>query len=36
MRASGKWELYEPFSEATHLEEIIEIIKEDKNGCFYG
>ena len=36
MRASGKWELYEPFSESTHLGKIIEIIKEDKHGCFYG
>lgn len=36
MRASGKWELYEPFSESTHLGQIIEVIKEDKNGCFYG
>ena len=36
MRASGKWELYEPFPESTHLEKIIEVIKEDKHGCFYG
>jgi len=36
MRASGKWELYEPFPESTHLERIIEIIKEDKHCCFYG
>lgn len=36
MRANGKWELYEPFSMATHLSKIIEIIKEDKHGCFYG
>ena len=36
MRASGKWELYEPFPESTHLEQIIEIIKEDKHSCFYG
>ncbi len=36
MRASGKWELYEPFPKSTHLEKIIEIIKEDKHGCFYG
>ena len=36
MRASGKWELYEPFPESTHLGKIIEIIKEDKHGCFYG
>lgn len=36
MRASGKWELYEPFSESTYLDKIIEVIKEDKHGCFYG
>ncbi|MFA5670040.1 MAG: DUF3024 domain-containing protein [Balneolaceae bacterium] len=35
-RASGKWELYEPFPEATHLEKLIEIINEDAQGCFYG
>tara|TARA_R110000744_G_scaffold212886_1_gene331814 strand:- start:632 stop:976 length:345 start_codon:yes stop_codon:yes gene_type:complete len=36
IRASGKWKFYEPFPESTHLEKIIEIIKEDKYGCFYG
>jgi len=36
MRASGKWKLYEPLPVSTHLEKIIEIIKEDKHGCFYG
>jgi hypothetical protein len=36
MRASGKWEIYEPFPETSHLEKIIKIIKEDKYGCFYG
>ncbi len=36
MRASGKWELYKPFPESTHLEEIINIIKQDKNACFFG
>ena len=36
MRASGKWELYEPFSEATYLDKIIEVIREDKHGCFFG
>ncbi len=35
-RASGKWEGYEPFPKATHLEKIIAIINEDKHGCFYG
>lgn len=36
MRASGKWERYEPFPEATHLDEIIEIIEEDEFACFFG
>jgi hypothetical protein len=36
MRASGKWELYEPFPESTYLDKIIEVIKEDKHGCFLG
>jgi len=36
MRASGKWEIYEPFPESTHLERIIDVIKEDKHSCFFG
>jgi hypothetical protein len=36
MRANGKWELYEPFPEATHLEDILQVIKEDKHACFFG
>ncbi len=36
MRASGKWELYEPFSKSTHLAKIIEVIKADKHSCFFG
>ena len=36
MRASGKWELYQPFPKSTHLEKIIKVIKEDKHGCFFG
>lgn len=36
MRANGKWELYDPFSKSSYLQKIIEIIKEDKNGCFFG
>ncbi|MCG2419805.1 DUF3024 domain-containing protein [Aequorivita sp. F47161] len=35
-RASGKWELYEPFPTATHLNDIIDMIKRDTHGCFYG
>lgn len=36
MRASGKWELYQPFPKSTHLDKIIAIVKEDDHGCFYG
>ena len=36
MRANRKWEIYEPFPESTHLEKIIDIIKEDKHSCFFG
>ena len=36
MRASGKWELYEPFSKSAHLDKIIKVIREDKHGCFFG
>ena len=32
MQASGKWELYKPLSESTHLDKIIEAIKDDKHG----
>lgn len=35
-RASGKWELYEPFPEASHLGKIIEKIEADPHGCFFG
>lgn len=36
MRASGKWELYEPFPKAGSINRLIGIIKEDKYGCFFG
>ncbi|WP_188459091.1 DUF3024 domain-containing protein [Psychroflexus planctonicus] len=36
MRASGHWELYQPFPTSTQLDKIIEIIKEDKHACFFG
>ncbi|AUS06563.1 DUF3024 domain-containing protein [Tamlana sp. s12] len=36
MRASGKWEIYDPFPKSTHLEKIVNVIKEDKHGCFFG
>ncbi|UBM61326.1 DUF3024 domain-containing protein [Candidatus Sulfidibacterium hydrothermale] len=36
MRASGKWELYKPFSKSTCIDKIIGVIREDKHGCFFG
>ena len=36
MRASGKWEAYEPHPVATHLGKLLEIIKADNYGCFFG
>jgi hypothetical protein len=36
MRASGKWELYEPFPSASNLPRLLVVIKEDQYGCFFG
>ena len=36
MRASGKWELYEPFPEVDHIKDFFSIVDEDKHGCFKG
>ena len=36
MRASGKWQSYEPFPESSNLEELLSIIDEDSYGCFKG
>ncbi|MFB1021883.1 MAG: DUF3024 domain-containing protein [Vicingaceae bacterium] len=36
MRATGKWELYEPSPQSTHLEKLLDIVKEDKHHCFHG
>ncbi|MGB0868903.1 MAG: DUF3024 domain-containing protein [Flavobacteriales bacterium] len=36
MRASGKWELYEPFSKSDTLDKIIDVVKNDNYGCFFG
>lgn len=35
-RASGKWELYNPFPNATHLSTILKVIDKDSYGCFKG
>lgn len=36
MRASGNWESYEPNPEASELSPLLEVIKKDKYGCFFG
>ncbi len=36
MRASGKWELYEPYPVATNLDKLLKIIRDDEYGCFFG
>ena len=35
-RASGKWQRYAPFPESALLDELIEAIKDDSYGCFFG
>ena len=36
MRASGKWELYEPQPFARDLKKALAIIEADPYGCFFG
>jgi len=36
MRASGKWERYEPSSEVNELSSFFEMLMDDKHGCFWG
>ena len=36
MRASLKWQSYEPMPEVVTLQEFLEIVDEDKMGCFKG
>ena len=36
MRANGKWELYEPVSQVNDINSFIEVIENDKHGCFWG
>lgn len=36
LRASGKWELYNPFPTASSVENLLKVIEEDKNDCFWG
>jgi hypothetical protein len=36
MRASGKWESYQPLPKSTHLEKLLDCITEDHYSCFKG
>ena len=36
MRASGKWDPYEPDLEVSYVKDFLEIVNEDKYGCFKG
>lgn len=36
MRASGKWEPYEPGHEVRDVAQFVKIVKEDALGCFFG
>lgn len=36
MRASGKWERYEPNPEINNISEFFEILEKDEYGCFWG
>ncbi|WMQ64732.1 DUF3024 domain-containing protein [Imtechella halotolerans] len=28
--------MYEPFPKSSHLERLIDVVREDKYGCFFG
>jgi len=36
MRASGKWDPYEPLPQSTNVDTILKTIESDEYGCFYG
>jgi len=36
MRADLKWHSYPPFPASKSLEKILEVIKQDSHGCFWG
>ncbi|MCF8237747.1 MAG: DUF3024 domain-containing protein [Saprospiraceae bacterium] len=36
MRASLKWNAYEPFPDSPRLQDLLLTIKEDSYGCFFG
>jgi hypothetical protein len=35
-RADLKWHSYQPYPQGKNLEEILDVIGEDKNACFWG
>ena len=35
-RADLKWHSYQPFPESSTLEEILDVISDDSQGCFWG
>ena len=35
-RADLKWHRYEPYPEATTLEEFLSVVEQDEYACFYG
>lgn len=35
-RADHKWHSYQPYPKANNLEEVLEVISEDENACFWG
>ena len=36
MRGNLKWDLYEEFPSQVTLENVLQVVNEDKHGCFYG
>ena len=36
MRASGKWQAYEPHPVVRNLKEALKVVDTDKYGCFFG
>jgi hypothetical protein len=36
MRASGKWETYKPHGEDADLSVLLDVMAEDRHGCFFG
>ena len=36
LRASGKWQSYDPLPEASNIDSILACIEAESHGCFYG